>query len=216
MDWTRAIDGYCERSDPSYWAEPVNALTNFAFLIAAVVMWRRCKDAPEGRVLAYILGAIGAGSYLFHTHATVWAAILDVLPILIFTLVYIYMANRDFLGWPAWVSAVGALAYVPYSAVLQPVFEALPFFAISAQYWPLPLLIAAYGIILWRRAPTTAVWLCGNAGLLGLSLVARSLDQGLCTDWPLGTHFLWHLLNALMLGAMIETWRRHPLQSSTT
>ena len=34
MDPLRFIDAYCERTDPSYWSEPVNAVTNAAFLIA--------------------------------------------------------------------------------------------------------------------------------------------------------------------------------------
>jgi hypothetical protein len=29
--------------------------------------------------------------------------------------------------------------------------------------------------------------------------------------FPLGTHFGWHLLNAVMLGWMIEVYRRHML-----
>ena len=35
MDLTQQFDGYCERVDLTYWAEPVNAITNAAFLIAA-------------------------------------------------------------------------------------------------------------------------------------------------------------------------------------
>jgi hypothetical protein len=26
VDWLRVVDGYCERTDASYWAEPLNAL----------------------------------------------------------------------------------------------------------------------------------------------------------------------------------------------
>jgi aspartyl-tRNA(Asn)/glutamyl-tRNA(Gln) amidotransferase subunit C len=67
MDWTRAIDGYCERTDPGYWSEPINAITNFAFLIAAVVMWRRVRGQgmPLAMALVVILAAIGVGSYLY-------------------------------------------------------------------------------------------------------------------------------------------------------
>lgn len=207
MDWTRAIDAYCERTDTSYWSEPVNAVTNLAFLIAGLVMWRRSMGA--GRVLAAVLFVIGIGSWLFHTHATAWAAMADSLPILVFTLIYIFLANRDFWGWPAWTAALGAAAYVPYSMALTPVFEALPFFAISSFYWPLPTLIFAYAFLLRGRAPVLARNLAIGAAILCVSLTARSLDQTLCAAFPLGTHFLWHILNAVMLGWMIETWTRH-------
>ena len=209
MDWTRAIDAYCERTDPSYWSEPVNAVTNLAFIVSAVVMWRRCAGWTGGRVLAAILFAIGVGSWLFHTHATPWAAMADTTPILLFTLVYIFLANRDFWGWPVWGAGLGALAYIPYTAALTPVFEALPFFTISSFYWPLPVLIFAYAALLRHRAPALARNLAIGAGILCVSLTARSLDEPLCAAIPLGTHFLWHILNAVMLGWMIETWRRH-------
>jgi hypothetical protein len=30
MNWAESIDLYCERTDPSLWSEPLNALTNLA------------------------------------------------------------------------------------------------------------------------------------------------------------------------------------------
>ena len=80
----RQIDGYCERVDPGYWSEPVNAITNAAFVLAAVFMWRRSAGVPLARALCAVLALIGLGSYLFHTHAQVWAAIADVEPIAVF------------------------------------------------------------------------------------------------------------------------------------
>ena len=38
MDWTASIDGYCERLDTGFWAEPVNAASNLAFVVAAIVV----------------------------------------------------------------------------------------------------------------------------------------------------------------------------------
>lgn len=209
MDWTRTIDAYCERTDASYWAEPVNAVTNLAFLVAALVMWRRSAGLVGGRVLSALLFAIGVGSWLFHTHATAWAAAMDTTPILLFSLTYIFLANRDFWGLPVWGAALGAAAYVPYSAALGYVFSLLPFFSISAVYWPLPLLIFAYAALLRRQHPETARNLAIGAAILCVSLTARSLDEPLCLAIPLGTHWLWHILNAIMLFWMIETWRRH-------
>ncbi|MEM7752368.1 MAG: ceramidase domain-containing protein [Pseudomonadota bacterium] len=209
MDWTRSIDAYCERTDPSYWSEPINAVTNAAFIIAAVFMWHRCDGLLWGRILATILFAIGVGSYLFHTHATPWAAALDTTPILLFSLTYIFLANRDFWRLKTWVAALGAAAYIPFTAILTPVFGALPFFSISSFYWPLPVLIFAYAILLRNRTPETARNLAIGATILCVSLTARSIDEPLCDAIPMGTHFLWHILNGIMLGWMIETWRRH-------
>lgn len=208
MDWTRAVDGYCERLGPGYWAEPLNALTNLAFLLAAAVMWRRCAGLATGRVLAGILFAIGIGSWLFHTHAQAWAGVADVLPIVIFIIAYIFVANRDYvaLGTGKAVGAtVLAVAFVP---LLARAFALLPWLGGSAGYAPVPVLIAGYGVGLHRRLPDVARGLWVGAGLLVLSLTFRTLDMPLCAAWPSGTHLLWHLINAVMLGWMIEVWRR--------
>ena len=212
MDWTRAIDAYCERTDPGFWAEPVNAVTNLAFLLAALFIWRRTHGA--GRVLAGILFLIGVGSFLFHTFATGWAAMLDTLPILAFVLVYIFLANRDFWGWRLWTAGIGAAAFIPYAVAITPVFAALPFFEVSSFYWSLPVLILAYAVLLRNRLPKTARNLAVGAGMLCLSLTARSLDESLCVTVPFGTHFLWHILNAMMLAWMIETWTRHTVRGN--
>ena len=209
MDWTGAIDGYCERTDPAFWSEPVNAVTNLAFLVVAVVMWTRTRGMPAGQMLSAFLFLIGIGSGLFHTFATGWAAVADVAAIVTFTLSYLYLANRDFMRWPIWMSVLGALAFLPYSLLLTWVFETLPFLSISSFYWPLPLLILVYSVLLLRSSPVTSRNLAIGAGILCVSLVARSVDEPLCKAIPLGTHFVWHLLNAIMLGWMIEAWRRH-------
>ena len=209
MDWTRAIDDYCERTDASYWSEPINAVTNLAFVLVALIMWRRTSGLPAGRWLSGVLFAIGVGSYLFHTHATAWSATLDVIPIAVFTLSFLYLANRDFWGWPLWGAALGTVAFIPYAAVFTPVFAGLPFFSVSSVYWVLPVLIAAYGVLLRRKVPETGRGLLIGAGVLTISLVFRSLDEALCDRIPFGTHFLWHILNGVMLGWMIEVWRRH-------
>lgn len=208
MDWTRQIDAYCERLGPGLWAEPVNALTNLAFVIAAAWAWRRLRgqEAPLARLMAGVLAAIGVGSALFHTFATPWAALADTVPIGLFILVYIYAANRDFWGLGRWPALGLTALFLPYAAVAAPLFSWL---GSSSAYAPVPLLIAAYAVLLARRAPQTARGLGVGAGLLVLSITFRTLDMPLCGAVPLGTHFLWHILNAIMLGWMIETYRRH-------
>ena len=211
MDWMRAVDGYCERTDPSYWAEPVNAVTNAAFLIAAWIMWRRVRGQglPLASGMVVILAAIGVGSYLFHTYAQVWAAMADVAPIALFILLYVFAATRDFLGMGTWVSLGVTVLFVPYAAALSGLFALLPFFAISSFYWPVPVLILVYALLLAFRHPATARGLAIGAVVLIVSLVFRSIDETVCPSVPLGTHFMWHILNGVMLGWMIEVYRRH-------
>src|SRR4051794_14524228 len=82
--------GYCERCGPGLLAEPINASTNLSFLIAAWAAWflaRRANALHAGTWgLIALSVAIGIGSALYHTFATGWARVLDVVPILHFQL----------------------------------------------------------------------------------------------------------------------------------
>jgi hypothetical protein len=211
MELNRSLDIYCERLGPGYWAEPLNAVSNAAFLVAAVVMWRRVRGQgmPLATALCAVLAVIGVGSYLWHTHAQVWAVMVDTGAIAVFTVLFVFTANRDFLGLRL-LPALGATAlFFPYVALAVPLFDQLPFFSVSSGYWPLPLLMVIYAGLLARRAPATSRGLLISAGIVTLSLTLRSLDEPLCRTLPFGTHFLWHTFNGLLLAWVIEVYRRH-------
>lgn len=211
MDWTRQVDGYCERLDPSFWAEPINAITNVAFIIVAVFMWRRSRGLPLAQSLSAVLFLIGIGSFLFHTFAQAWSGLADVLPILVFVLLYIFTATKAFWHQSAWRSLGITALFCPYAAALVPLFQMIPGLGSSAAYGPVPLLIALYAIGLRNRHPVTAKRLAIGAALVTTSILIRTIDAPLCSAIPMGTHFMWHLLNAIALGWMIETYRRHML-----
>jgi hypothetical protein len=210
MDWHSHIDAYCERIDPGFWSEPINAVTNLAFLLAALWVWPRVAGLPLARALAAILFGIGIGSFLFHTFATPWAALMDVVPIGVFILLYLFAVHRDVIGLGFW-PALGATAlFIPFAAITVPLLGMLPFFGISAFYWTVPILLVIYALALHRTLHITRGFLTG-AGLLALSISARSVDETLCNFIPFGTHFLWHVFNAVMLAWMILVYRRHML-----
>lgn len=210
MDWFEQFDGYCERTDFTYWAEPLNAVTNVAFIIAALILFRRSAGLPMARVLSVILFAIGVGSFLFHTHATIWASLADVAPIGIFILTYLFATNRDMVPMGGWMAVFATALFIPYAAAMVPVLNRIPFIAISNFYWTVPLLLCGYAIFLRHRAGIAQGFLFG-AALLSLSIIIRSLDEILCDAWPYGTHFIWHILNGIMLGWMIHVYIRHML-----
>jgi len=211
MYLSQSIDIYCERLDVGIWAEPINAVTNFAFILAAIIMWIRCKNLVEGRVLAFLLFSIGCGSFLFHTFAQTWAAILDVTPILIFILTYIYAANRRFLVWSKRMSITGVILFLPYQFLVVSILSSIQFFGSSAQYVPVAILIFFYSALLHKSKTNLSRELFVGATILSLSIFARTIDEPLCLIVSVGTHFIWHILNAIMLAWMIEILRRHML-----
>jgi hypothetical protein len=201
MDWTKPLDLYCERVDPGFWAEPVNALSNGAFLIAALVLLARARRAAfpvEVRALATLIALVGVGSFAFHTFATVWAALLDVG----FILLFIYA----FLGLFAWrvmgLGPVGVgLSLAVYFAAGRLLTGLFPRGALNGSYDYFPPLIALVllGVYALRRRPGAARPLFAAAALFAVSLTLRTIDLGSCESWPLGTHFMWHCLNAGVL-----------------
>ncbi len=212
MDWTAQSIAYCERTDFTYWSEPINAITNASFLIAALIMaYRlRAERLPLAWALVAVLAAIGIGSYLWHTHATRWAGAMDVLPILIFILLYVYAASRDYLNMGRWPALLPVVLFIPYAMVFaRGVGLVVPGAGANAIYASVATLILIYAALLSRSAPATARGLAIGAGILALSLTFRALDRTVCDVFPIGTHFMWHILNGVMLGWMIEVYRRH-------
>ena len=212
MDLTRQTIAYCERTDFSFWSEPLNAVTNAAFLIAALVMAWRLRGArlPVAWALVAVLVAIGVGSFLWHTLATRWAGLADVLPILVFILIYVFAATRDYLGLRPSLAALAVVLFFPYAFLVAGGLGAVvPGIGANGAYLSVALLILGYALWLGPRAPATARGLSLGAGILAVSLTFRALDPVVCDLVPMGTHFLWHVLNGIMLGWMIEVYRRH-------
>lgn len=214
MDWSAAVDGYCERLGPGLWAEPVNAVTNLAFVLAAVICWRLGQDLT-GRVLCVLLAAIGVASGLFHTHAVAWTGAADSLSILLFALVYLFAAVRDYLGLRVVVAVpVTGLFLALLVAMAWGLGAAWPALGANAAYFALDLLIAGWGLALLPRDRRLGAGLLAGAAVLALSITSRMLDMPLCAGLPLGTHWLWHCLNGLVLGWLIEVRRAYVSRST--
>jgi hypothetical protein len=203
--WSTPIDLYCERLDPSFWAEPVNALSNIAFLLAAwaaFVLWRR--EGHDDRVilaLIVIVAVVGFGSFTFHTLATRGAMMLDVGPIGVFIYSYFLFALKRFLALP-WPAALIIFAgFVALSTGLA-VYVPREFLNGSVGYFP--ALAALIGIGWMLRERTTGKALLIAAVVFVGSLFFRIIDLDVCGAFPLGTHFLWHILNAVVLYAVLR------------
>lgn len=217
IDWWRHIDGYCERNDPTFWAEPLNAWSNAAFWLAAAVFavglvlsGDRAADAPESRLIGravrrdlwllnLLLVGIGAGSFCFHTFAVAWAGMLDVGFIVLWVYWYLWVSATRVLRWRGWVVLPLLALHLFISGA---VLAATGWFLMSY----LPTALAAYGLALHSsRLPLPGrrcLW--GSAIVFTCSMVMAGLDAPLCEVNPYGTHFLWHILNAvaLLLGSI--------------
>ncbi len=221
MDWFAPLDLYCERPGPGLWVEPLNAWSNLAFPLAALWGWitakRRDRLTP---VIAGLLGMaalIGIGSFLFHIFANGWSELADVIPIWSFVAAYVLTAIHVVGGVaPGRLLRIGAIA----AAVMVALFLASSGGAEaqstpgllngSQQYAPALIALAVFSVLTWRRGHPIAPWVIGASMTFFAALVFRTLDLHLCAALPHGTHFLWHVLNGLMVGLLMQALIRAP------
>jgi Ceramidase len=228
--WTDQIYSYCERGQSgAFWAEPFNAVSNGAFILAAIaaaMVWTRQPATRRGMselALTGLVAVIGTGSFLFHTFATRWSAIADVAPIGLFMVAYLAYALRRYLGF-GWIGAgAGLLAFAaltqaafaaPCPAVLEGLVRGGRCLNGSIGYLPAFAMLLAVGIAAGVRRHAAAPYLLASAGVFALSLTARSLDLEVCSASRIlgqvrGTHAVWHTLNAVTLVVLLLAAVRH-------
>ncbi len=194
------IDLYCERLDSSFWAEPINALTNVAFIIAAWGVWRLgCKQKAMVCpiwVLLTLMVSIGIGSFLFHTYATKLTMILDIVPILVFQLVFIWVYSQRIIQLPL-SFIIGLLVVYIGLSLFAGQFSDI--FNGSLSYLPVILILSGFGLYHFYTKKTEKVILLVALAIFLLALFFRTIDMIVCPYFPIGTHFIWHMINGVLV-----------------
>ncbi len=244
--WSEQVFRYCERArDAAFWAEPFNAVSNAGFLLVAIwglLRLRRLGAAtPDNRgghaMLAVLVGltaAIGIGSFLFHTFATRWSRLADVVPIAAFMACYLAFALRVFLDLSPWrialclgvflaASALMASIACPVSLASVTSFAREPCLKGTMGYVPALAALVLVGALVHKRHAAGHMLMIA-AGLFLLAMLMRWLDARSCTTViifgrPRGTHALWHLINAATLAVLLAAafdalGRRHTSSAS--
>ena len=167
--WFEPVRAYCERTDAGFWAEPVNALTNAAFLLAAGLAVRRARGDGPVLALAAVVFVVGLGSFLFHTLANRWSMLADVIPIAVFIYGYFALTMIRFFGLGPLVATAVTLAFAAFNLGLTPALDALSGRSVagltngSIDYVPAILALLGVGLALLPRAPGPARS-CGGGG----------------------------------------------------
>lgn len=212
-----AIDNYCERTGPELWSEPINAITNLAFIAAGiwgVVLVRRHRTGGFAELLAWWVVVIGIGSALFHTFANRLTVLMDVLPIAFFVFAYTIFNLRRFFRF-RWSMAITVFVafYLAAGLVTYSVPDALRIASNnSTGYLPALLGLLLFGSWLTVRRHPAGAYDLSAAAIFVVSLGFRAADYAVCEAMPIGTHFLWHTLNGLMLAVLLTAAARfgHP------
>ena len=194
------IDQYCERLAPGFLAEPLNLLTNLAFIVAALCVYllarRNAVLTPAVLSLVLLIALTGIGSALFHAFANAWSVWADIIPIILFQVVFILAFSRRVLRLGVSVSAI----IVALFFVLSWLFSLVPqVLNNSLSYAPSLLVLAGFGVMQYRSRGRERSTLLYAAALFLCSLVFRTIDIAACDALQTGTHFIWHLINGVVL-----------------
>ncbi|WP_310620334.1 ceramidase domain-containing protein [Flexibacterium corallicola] len=211
------IDLYCERTAPGFWNEPLNALTNLSFIAAALfalyLVQQRGRHPDFAELILIVLAAsIGVGSFLFHTLANAWSEVADVIPIWTFVAFYIvtliYRATGENLYRTLRDSfvALGLTAIIFWftsNAVLTETDAGPDPFNGSLQYLPAVVALLVTTMLMYIRKHPARHYFALATMTFFISLTFRTIDLIICSYFPFGTHFMWHLLNGLMIGLLL-------------
>ena len=216
MDWLTYIDLYCERTAPGFWNEPVNAISNAAFVIAALWGWFTARAmgrlTPLIGALLILAGAIGIGSFLFHTLANAWSEHADVIPIWSFVSLYIYAAitlvgkvkpKRIIIGFLI-VIAVLIITMLAITDTSNTGHSHPGPLNGSGQYIPALVALVVFSILTIRRNHPMKAWFIGATVMFVIALIFRTIDPLACAVVPIGTHFIWHVMNGAMVALLLQ------------
>jgi len=207
------IDIYCERVGPGLLAEPLNAVTNLSFLFAGIwglAAMRRANAGSFATLLAWMVIIIGFGSAAFHTFANGLTMLADVVPIGLFTLLYTVFVLRALmaLSWPASL-AIFIVFYAAAFGLATLVPDWLAQASNGSTGYLVPFLsLLVFGTLLTATANPAGRTVLAATAVFLVSVAFRSVDHTLCASWPIGSHFMWHVLNGLVLGLLLAAAAR--------
>jgi hypothetical protein len=189
------VNIYCERLGPGLLAEPLNAASNVAFFLAAWAAWTtagRTRSLSRGiGILICLILTIGIGSTLFHTFATPWARVMDIVPIALFQIAYLWIYGRRVMKIQSAYVAVFLAVFVVAAWGGRQFPHLLNG---SLTYAPAAVLSVALGLYHLRTQGERRVDLLTAGGAFLVAIFFRTIDGAICAVFPPGTHFVWHLL----------------------
>ena len=192
---------YCERASLDFFGEPFNSITNIFFMITAFLVLRLYRDYISFFSIAFI----GLSSFAFHTYQNSFTGLLDILAIIIFMLIYTTNIYKKLIGFNFFYSSFIALSFV-ISCYLFGILLRNSVIGTSSFYFPI-IFHLLFLIIYFRYINLDfnyLKYLVLSITIFSTSIILRVIDQSVCNIFPLGTHFLWHMLNAIFLFFLIK------------
>jgi len=195
-----SMDLYCERTSLSLFDEPVNILTNLAFLVAGYYVFREfIKTNTKKKYLIFpiLIIFIGLGSFAFHTLPNRLTLLSDVIPIFLFSIALIFFIQKDIIQTNLYQSVAWVILFLTLSFLVAPNIDLN--LNGSEGYLPNYFFLLGYVIYFYFKKDASFKNMMMAFIIFNISLFFRSVDNLICAQFNLGTHFLWHIFNAILL-----------------
>ena len=190
---------YCENGIGLFYTQPVNTISNIVIFVSAYFSYQlvrtyRIKNLII-RILPLIIVLAAIGSILWHGIPNLLTSFADLVPLSAFVLVSFFflldkcLPNKS-LVWGSLFAFV--LIQFPFIFGIFPSFNGLLPYSIVLIFG----LFALFGLA--RRYKALVSQLIFVLLIFIIALFFRTIDHTICSRLSIGTHSLWHILNALV------------------
>jgi hypothetical protein len=202
--------GVCERTALGPLAEPLNVLSSLAFIFVAVAIYRhyhRHEDLQKKWIwdvhaLTFITFLIGLNSVAFHAFPNPTTELADTLTIVLFIILYFWSVLFRIGRTNFFQALICFVAFVGFSHILVHQFPRALNDSIGYLSSMIALIMIAVHLHLKARPSSSHFMFAAIIGVVSLS--CRILDRELCEETFIGTHFLWHTLNATLMYILLK------------
>ncbi len=191
---------YCEQGSINQLFEPLNSLSNMFFVLSAILLFlyfqkKKITDS-KSKLFIGLISAIGFGSLIWHIVPTEVTFFLDVIPIALFLIIYLFFLLEKIVKQRRMASLIMGvyLLVVVLGFIIFPV----PFSSYGGIY--IATLLFLSGTVVAARLKNVLFKQASMIFVLFLvAFITRQLDLILCSLFPFGTHFVWHMINAFIV-----------------
>ncbi|MES2984908.1 MAG: ceramidase domain-containing protein [Pseudomonadota bacterium] len=202
--------GVCERAGLGAAAEPMNVLSSFMFMIVAVSIYRyyhrnedlKGKWMVDVHALTFLTFIIGVNSLVFHAFPSPTTELIDTMSIVLFIIIYFWCVLFRIGRCTIFQAGICFIAFVGFSHILVHQFPRALNDSIGYLSSMIALIVIAVHLHLKARPSSSHFLLASIIGVV--SLFCRAIDREVCDMFPIGTHFLWHTLNATLLYILLK------------
>ncbi len=196
---------YCERTADDIFSEPLNSITNLAFILIAFFIFRKYSKSQYSFIFSGLIFFIGVGSFLLHTFPSRLTALVDVIFILFFILFFLYIVFRKVIHLSITYSlAMSLVAPILYFYIGRALKAEFPNIGDSSFYIIILMHMILICLYLFYKNIDNIRYIIISSSIFAFSIFFRVIDHIFCDINVNGTHFVWHILNSLVLYFLVK------------